>query len=266
MPYGKGGWKVVLQDCWSGWGRHAATPPDVVINTVEEALCIRGCGAFVFDGQWLEVHNSFSTDRNMELRWDAPITVGGGTHFEIRGDLSTTLTGGKTYVEKLGLGSLKLAGDNRHRGDTVLREGELIIGSDHALGEPLNNLDQMAGTRLVLEDGVRLPQPVVLRGADGMTEALPGMADVVEWRVQAGEAQLLNLVNAHTAMRKVGEGDLRLTQRYYGPGEPQVQVHQGGLLSRSLCRHLSSSIQALAWKARVPALPPYPGRRCANEA
>lgn len=190
---------------------HAAPPADVVIATPAEALAFSEGDAFVFAGQSLSVHSSFSTDRRIELERLAPVIVGADTHFALNG---TVVSGAgaprSAALEKRGLGTLTLSGENTYGSNTLLREGRLILSGASALGHRLYNLTQHAGTVLQLEAGTRVDNLLQLSAARPGDAALPGLDGYAEWRVDSGLATLGNNVNALIPVRKTGAGLLRL--------------------------------------------------------
>ena len=190
----------------------AGTPPNVVITTPAEAEAFAESGHFVFRGQQLRVHTSFSTDAEIQLDGAAPILVGEGTRFELRGPIASDGPLGMAKLTKTGLGTLALYGHNTYMTDTHFHEGTLEVGGTSALGEEIQNVVQHAGTALHLADGAEVSNMIRVHPALSGHTALPGLEGRVEWRVDSGEARiaLRPQVDSGVPVRKTGGGTLHI--------------------------------------------------------
>ncbi|MFT0849587.1 autotransporter domain-containing protein [Achromobacter sp. F4_2707] len=208
-------WSLWLDGCVFGaaslaGAAQAALPPDTVITSAEEAREFSNSTPFVFSGQTLSVQSSFSTDRDFQLERRAQVVVGSGVHFEIRGKVSSTGAPLGAPLEKRGLGTLHLSGDNSYTSNTVLREGVLQLSGDAAVGHASYSLEQHGGTVLHLEPGTQLWNILQVSKTRPGDTPLPGLEGEAQWRVDEGVATLVHNVNALMPVRKTGHGTLRL--------------------------------------------------------
>lgn len=115
-------------------------------------------GELALDGGTLRTTAAFASARAIYL---------GGGGGRLRTDADLALSGtiyGSGSLTKTGSGALLLAGDNSYEGGTVLKQGRLAVGHDHALGDgPLTMHD---GTVLAFAaDGLTLSNPIVFTNA-----------------------------------------------------------------------------------------------------
>jgi len=200
----------------------------VVIATPADAQAFHDAAPFVFAGQPLAVHHSFSTHRAMVLSRPARVIVGAGVRFDLNGEISSQAAPAAAALEKLGPGALALTGDNTYTSNTVLREGTLRVGGASALGVPLYNLEQQRGTVLQLEPDARVFNYMQLTAPRPGDVALPGLEDEAHWRVESGSATLANNVNSLVPVRKTGEGSLRIVDTVQS--QSSLRVSEGALV------------------------------------
>ena len=233
-------WKWWLESGMSGillaGVAQAAAPPDVIIRTPDEALAFSDAAPFVFEGQRLEVHHDFIADRAIALQQLAPIMVAPGVRFELNGVIASLAAATEAPLEKLGEGTLVLGGENQHTSNTVLSEGTLALRGDSALGHTLYNLEQQAGTVLELAPDASVTNLVRVVDTQPGRTPLPGHEAIAEWRVEAGQADLLGNVNALVPVHKTGEGSLRVGGGFLG--EAPLVVKEGALVLDGAAGHI----------------------------
>lgn len=202
----------------------AAPPLDTLIVSAEDAAAFAVPDPYVFEGQTLQVEYSFSSQRDIRLERLAPVVVGAGVQFELKGAVSSEGLPLGTPLEKRGLGTLTLSGQNRYTSNTVLREGVLRLSGNSALGSKHYSLQQAGGTVLKLDPGARLENFVQLAAARPGDVPLPGLQGVAQWQVDSGTAVLANSVNAALPVRKTGAGTLRLKGIVQGHNNLHVEA------------------------------------------
>lgn len=224
-----GGLCLAVLASGANMGRWAvAAPEPVLITTPADAASFHAAAPFVFEGQTLGVHHSFSTDRDIVLSKPGRITVGPGVEFRLNGSVSSDSAPIVAPLEKLGHGTLALTGANSHTSNTVLREGTLVLAGTSAAGMPLYNLDQQRGTVLQLEAGAQVSNIVRVTAPRAGDTALPGMEDEAHWHVDSGTATFAHNVNMLVPVVKTGEGSLRLTRMVQG--DSTLRVAAGALV------------------------------------
>lgn len=206
-----------------------AAPSDVLISTKEEARAFSDSEPLIFDGQTLTVLTSFSTGRDIWLHSDASIVVGPGVKFELAGHIGSDGQMGPR-LQKRGLGTLTISGQNAYHGITILQEGVLNVSGRSALGDRFYPIEQFAGTELSLDAGASLDNFIQIRPSAG-ERSLPGLDGVAQWRVDQGTAVLEREVNSRLPIRKTGAGTLRL--QHMVMGRPDVLVAEGALAIES---------------------------------
>ncbi|AWI09708.1 autotransporter-associated beta strand repeat-containing protein [Ereboglobus luteus] len=117
------------------------------LDIAESANLGGGSNTIVFNGGQLHVTattgNAGSSNRNVELRADATITVDGATVFAV-GEVSET--GTPRLLTKKGDGTLTLGAASTRSGDTNLEEGTISMIADNALGTGAFNVAGASGT------------------------------------------------------------------------------------------------------------------------
>lgn len=261
-------WRLWLESCALGTvlvsgGAHAALP-EKVIATDDDVRRFDADTPFNFSEGALNVQTSFSTSRDMVLDDWAVVRVAPQVLFELNGTLSSPTVFGSP-LEKLGAGTLRLAGRNTYSSLTALREGTLILAGDTPLGSAMPVLEQGTGTVLELEPGARVANPIELWEAWPEDQPLPGREGLVEWRVRDGVAFMDGQIGAQDIpVRKTGTGVLQLNQVFRGHGlggYSDIWVDEGGLnVTATADAHVR--VGAGAWlegSGRVSALRVAPG-------
>lgn len=95
----------------------------------------------------------------VRLEDESQLTLGGASDSTFSG-----LVVGEGVLRKEGEGALRLNGRNTYSGDTLLSQGALVAGVTDALGT--GHIRVGNDTRLVLRDGVRLNNGIMLEGHD----------------------------------------------------------------------------------------------------
>jgi len=125
-------------------------------------------GGLGFAGGTLQFLAGFATTRAVTLN------AGGGT-VDTNGN-DATLAGtidGLGGLTKTGAGTLSLFGNNTYAGGTILQQGTLLLGNDHALGTgALTTL----GSVVSYASGVTIANPIVLNSNDTQLEVAFGFA------------------------------------------------------------------------------------------
>jgi uncharacterized protein with beta-barrel porin domain len=137
---------------------------------------------------------------------------------------------------KVGEGHATLNGPAHFTGNTFLLQGSLGLESDQALGAHGNTLDQWAGTRLDLADGLLIDTPIQVHATDpndwlpvetGLDPIVPA-TDHATWRVEHGIARLRGVLTSQVPLVKDGAGTLSLMGYGMAP-DPTFTVREGGL-------------------------------------
>ncbi len=192
---------------------HAAPASEpVVIANADDAQAFQDTTPFVFAGQPLAVHHSFSTEREFVLTGQAEILVGAGSHFTLNGSMSSQTGPMDARLEKRGLGALELNGSNTYTGNTVLREGVLKVSGASPLGSSAYSFEQYQGTVLELAADTQLFNMLQVMASRAGDVPLPGVENEAQWRVESGTAALRHDANVLGPVRKTGEGSLRIAR------------------------------------------------------
>lgn len=216
---------------------------------VSGAACVAGllCGAgvkaqisapFVFSGQVLHIDSSEWEPHSQYLvAAPAYFDVKQGVQGHIAGNIDAQ-TGSRNGLYKLGGGTLRLSGQTSYLGSTQLLQGGLHLDGPRVFSGN-SSIGAIVGTSLEYSPGITVGRPVTLSeqridevllspGLYGPVTPLPGMEDVVGWRVQAGRAEHSGLLQGSAPFVKQGSGLLDITgdaMAYTG----QARVAEGAL-------------------------------------
>lgn len=258
--------RVALLTCCLG-----LLPPASAI-IAPEALWDPSPVPFLLPGGHITVDGDHTTTRPLLVDGTIGLDIRAGHELTLNGTLATDPAlppWTSTPLLKLGLGHLQLNSPSSVRGNTLLLQGSLGIAHDTALG-PLNALDQLAGTQLVLGDGLTLDNPIQTHAIlpPGIPPPAWGLAPITPtgpaaiWRVDHGLATISGFAMNNTQLIKDGAGTLRLDGIGISPLQPltvqagtlqvdgswfgKVQVDQVGQLSGN---GLVRDAQILGWLA-----------------
>lgn len=179
MPGGKGVWRAGGPPIWSD-GRTArgmGWVPGAVAVFLGEPGTIRvddSAGPVVFGGAQFAADGYAVTGPGILTTGPAPaeLRVGDGTPAgaAMRATVHAGIAG-QGGIVKSDLGTLMLAGDNRHAGGTTLRAGTLEIARDAGLGEASGPLT-LAGGRLRTTAPLDTSRRVALGGGGGAVDTM----------------------------------------------------------------------------------------------
>ncbi len=124
-------------------------------------------GNFSFAGS-----NALTMAGNATLSANRTLTISAGTLAE------TGVITGNFAINKQGLGTLVLGGNNTYTGTTTISQGNLSIQSNTALGTTANATTVLSGATLQIQGGITSAEPLTLNGtgsaSNGVLENVSG--------------------------------------------------------------------------------------------